>query len=525
MFKKLWAGAGIATLALVWSVAAQSPAQKAIDDSMKAMGVSDVKTLTLWGEGGDGAVGQQRISAGDYWRWYYNADVVRGYDFDANAFRTKRVRWEGSVPPGGGNGTTTPAPTQNQDQITQANNFNAQVEMAMTPIGFLKMAAANNATLASRTDKATAKTKAKKWTVLSWQMTGGQGKATYPTTISGFIDEKNLVQKVEVMISHDFLGDIKWDAQFTDWKDFGGIKFPGKIVQRQWDPTIFELSVNAVKINEPVNLTPPAAAAGKGGPGGPGAAKGGAPGGGAAKGGPGGPGAAKGGAPAGPASISEDLGGGFWLITGGYASIVADFKDYVMIVELGSNDDRTTQVLAEAKRLVPNKPIRYVINTHFHFDHTGGLRAAVAEGITIVTHQVNKGLYEKVMANPHKLLPDILEGKTPRPKAKVEYVGDKQVFTDGTHTIETYHLEGSTHNDGMLIVYLPQQKILLNGDEFNVNNQAPTEPVANPNGYQVNLQNQLERLKLDVTRHIPVHLPGDARKVTAQELRFMAGRQ
>jgi glyoxylase-like metal-dependent hydrolase (beta-lactamase superfamily II) len=373
-------------------------------------------------------------------------------------------------------------------------------------------------------------------------MIGGQGNQTYPTTLNGYIDAAGLVQKVEVMISHDFLGDISWNAQFSDWKDWGGVKFPAKIVQRQWTPKIFELKVSNVKVNEQVNLTPAAAAA-KGGPagapGGAGAAKGGAPGGaaaakggapgggapggGAAKGGPGGPGAAKGGGA--PADLSEDLGGGFWLITGGYATIVADFKDYVMLVELGNNDARTEQVLAEAKRLVPNKPIRYVINTHFHFDHTGGLRAAVAEGITIVTHQGNKGLYEKVMANPHKLIPDKLEMTKPRPVAKVQYVGDKQVFTDGTHTIETYRLEGSTHNDAMLIVYLPQQKILLNGDEFNVNNTAPTAPVDAPNGYQVNLQAQIERLKLDVQRHIPVHLPGDGRKVGPQELRFMAGLQ
>lgn len=508
MLKKVWAAAVAAAFVLAWAVAAQSPAQKVIDDALKAMGASNVRTLTLWGEGGDGAVGQQRNPTGDYWRWYNNAYVVRGYDFEANGFRTKRVRWEGSLPPGGGNGTTTPAPVQNQDQITQANNFNGQMEMAMTPVGFLKAAAANMATLSTRTEKG------KKWTVLSYPVTGGQGKATYPTTVHGYIDAQNLVQRVEVLISHDFLGDITWEAQFSDWKDFTGVKFPGKIVQRQWTPKIFELNVSNVKLNQPVDLTPPA---GKGGPAplgaGAGAAKGGA---GAAKG-PGGPPA-----PAGP--LAEDLGGGFWLITGGYGSIVADFKDYILIVELGSNDARTEQVLAEARRLVPNKPIRYVINTHFHFDHTGGLRAAVAEGITIVTHQGNRGLFEKVMANPHKLIPDKLELTTPRPKAKVEYVGSKHVFTDGTHTIETYHLEGSTHSDAMLIVYLPAQKILFNGDEFNVNAQAPTAPLENPNGYQVNLLNQIERLGLDVQRHIPVHLPAGNRVVTAQELRFMAGR-
>jgi glyoxylase-like metal-dependent hydrolase (beta-lactamase superfamily II) len=485
------------------------------------MGVTEDKSLTIWGEGVDGALGQARNPTGDYWRWYNSANFVRGYDFDSNAFRTKHTHSQGANPPRGGNGTTTPAPVQNLDQITQVNNFNSQVEMAMTPLGFLKMAAANDTKMTTKLEKG------KQWKVLSYPITGGQGKATYPTTVNGYIDSANLVQKVEVMISHDFLGDIKWDAQFTDWKDFAGVKFPGKIVQRQWDPKIFELTVSNVRLNDQVNLTPTApaggrggAGAGKGAPAGPGAAKGGP---GAAKGGPGGAGAAKGGPAAAPAGLSEDLGGGFWLVTGGYATIVADFKDYVMLVELGSDDARTEQVLAEAKRLVPGKPIRYVINTHFHFDHTGGLRAAVAAGITIVTHQGNKGLFEKVMANPHKLIPDRLEMTTPRPVAKVEYVGDKHVFTDGTHTIETYRVEGSSHSDANLVVWLPQQKILLNGDEFNVGAAEPTAPVDNPNSYQVNLYNQVRRLGLDVERHIPVHLPGGNRKVPALELQYMAG--
>lgn len=520
MLKKLSAIGALSTLALVWVLSAQSPAQKAIDDSMKAMGVSDVKTLTLKGEGGDGAVGQQLDAHSDYWRWYKNTEVVRSYDFEAKGFRTKRIRGEGNVPPGGGNGTTTPAPTAPQDQVTMANNFNAQVEMAMTPIGFLKTAQANNAVLSTKMEKG------KKWTVLSYTMTGGQGKATFPTTVNGYIDDKNFVQKVEVMISQEFLGDIKWDAQFTDWKDFGGVKFPAKIVQRQWHPKIFELNVTDVKLNEPVDLTAPAAK-GKGGPAGgaPGGGKDGEKGGpGPLPGGPGGPGAAKGAAPA-PAEMSEDLGGGFWLVTGGYGAIVVNFKDYIMLVEGAANDMRMDQVIAEAKRLVPNKPIRYIVNTHFHFDHTTGLRAAAADGITIITYKDNKGLFEDVMANSHALVPDKLEGAKPRPKVKLEYVGDKKVYSDGEHTVELHHLQGSTHNNSMLVVYLPKQKILLNADEFNVNAQAPTAPVPNPNGYQVNLLKEIERLKLDVERHIPVHLPNGNRTVTQQELRYMAGKQ
>ena len=403
-----------------------------------------------------------------------------------------------------------------------ANNFNAEVEMAMTPIGFLKMAQAHNTTLTTVTDKG------KQWTILSYAMTGGQGKATFPTTVRGYIDDKNLVQKVDVTITQDFLGDIRWDAEFSGWKDFGGVKFPAKIVQRQWHPKIYELNVTDVKVNQPVDLAPPAAkgkggAPGGGEKGGPGGAKGAPAGPAAAKGGPGGPGAAKGGAPAAPTSISEDLGNGAWLVTGGYGGLVVNFKDYIMLVEGAANDMRMDQVIAEAKRLVPNKPIRYIVNTHFHFDHTTGLRAAVANGIPIVTHKDNKGLFEDVMANSHALVPDELQGTNPRPKVKLEYVGDKKVYTDDQNTVELYRIQGSTHNTAMLIVYLPKQKVLLNADEFNVNAQAPTAPVPMPNGYQVNLLKEVERLKLDVTRHIPVHLPQDGRKVTQQELRYMAG--
>lgn len=525
MFKKFMAAAALVTLALVWVVSAQSPAQQAINDSAKAMGVADVKTLTIMGEGGDGAVGQQLNPHSDFWRWYKNKDFVRSYDFDAKGFRTQRVRGEGNVPPGGGAGTTTPAPDQNQNTVTMANAFNAQVEMAMTPVGFLKAAAANNATLSTKTEKG------KKYTVLSYPMDAGAGAAAYKTTVNGYINAQGMVEKVETTINENFMGDIKWEATFTDWKDFGGVKFPTHIVQRQGGPKLFEMTVSDVKVNQPVDLTQQAKG-GKGGPGGaPGGGKGGDGKGGDGKGlpqlaegkGKGGPADGKG--KGGPAPVdSEDLGGGFWLVRGGYGAIVADFKDYIMIVEGPSGDARIDQILAEAKRLVPNKPVRYVINTHAHFDHSTGLRAMVAEGATIITHEGNKGYFEKLIANPHTLVPDKMQKTAPKAKVKVQYVGDKKVFTDGTHTIETYHLKGSTHNQFMLLVYLPKQKILLEADEFNVPGQVATAPPAVINGYQTNLLTQIERLKLDVERIIPVHLPGDNRKVALSELKMAAGR-
>ncbi len=506
MFKKALIAAAALATGLVWVLSAQSDLKSVVDKSMKAMGLENVKTLTISGEGGDGSVGQPYSPFSDRWRWTANKNWVRSVDFDAKGWRDVRDRSEGEpANQCGGAGTTCPAPTQDgATAVATANNFNNEIQFSMLPLGFLKMALEHNATVS----------KEKKDTVLSFPMENG---TAYKTTVKGYINDQGLVERVETMIDNGMLGDTKWEATFSNYKDFGGVKFPTSIVQRQGGPKIMEMAVADVKVNQPVDLTPPAGRGGRGfggraGKGGRGGARGGR-----------GPGGGRGG----PAAVeSEDLGGGFWLVTGGYGAVIADFKDYIIVIEGPSGDARADQIISEAKRLVPNKPIKYVINTHAHFDHSQGLRDFVAEGATIITNQGNKGYFEKVLANPHTLVPDKLQKMGGKPKIKVEYVGDKKILTDGTHTIELYHVLNSTHNSAMLMAYLPKQKILVEADEYNVlGNPAPTTPAANPNQYQVNLLANIERLKLDVDRIIPIHLPNpQTRKVTLEELKLAAGK-
>jgi glyoxylase-like metal-dependent hydrolase (beta-lactamase superfamily II) len=535
MFKKLMIAGGLATLPLVFALLAQSDLKSTVDKSMKAMGVDSVKTLTISGEGGDGSVGQPFSPFSDRWRWTASKNWTRSVDFDAKGWKDVRDRSEGE-PEGkcGGAGTQCPAnSTTGQTAIGMANNFNNQINFAMMPLGFLKLALEKNATVS----------KEKKDTVLSFPMDAGAGAATYKTNAKGYINDQGYVTRVETKIDQGMLGDIVWSADFTNYKDFGGVKFPTSIVQRQGGPQIWAMNVSDVKANQPVDLTAPAGRGGGKGGGAPGGAPGGGKGGGAPGGAPGGPGAAKGGpgggAPGGGAPgggrggaaaaaiEDEDLGGGFWLVTTGYGAVVANFKDYVVVIEGPQNDATSDQILAEAKKLVPNKPIKYVINTHAHFDHAGGLRDFVNAGATIITNQGNKGYYEKILANPHTLVPDNMQKAGNKAKVKVEYVGDKKVMTDGAgHTIEMYLVKGSTHNQFMMMVYLPAQKILIEADEFNVlGNPAPTTPAAMPNQYQVNLLKDIEDLKLNVDRIIPIHLPTPrTRKVTLAELKLAAGK-
>jgi glyoxylase-like metal-dependent hydrolase (beta-lactamase superfamily II) len=226
-------------------------------------------------------------------------------------------------------------------------------------------------------------------------------------------------------------------------------------------------------------------------------------------------------APATSGTPSEKLADGVYLIAGGYASVAVEMKDHVVVIEGPQSDERAVAVIAETRRLIPNKPIKYVVNTHHHFDHSGGLRAFVAEGATVVTHQVNRPYYEKLFAAPHALNPDTL-ARAPR-KPSFETMTEKKVLTDGNQIVELHHLQGSGHNEGIIVAYLPKQKILVEADAFNPPAQANAPPLMPVSPYTANLIENISRLKLDFDRIIPIHLPADGRQVTRAELMRAAG--
>jgi glyoxylase-like metal-dependent hydrolase (beta-lactamase superfamily II) len=198
---------------------------------------------------------------------------------------------------------------------------------------------------------------------------------------------------------------------------------------------------------------------------------------------------------------TEKLGEGLYRFTtggGSYDSLIIEFRDHIMMLEAGQSEARALAYIAEAKKLIPNKPIRYVMNTHPHSDHTGGLPALVAEGATLITHKNNQEFFEKSLNNPRTLLNDTL-AKNPGKKAKVEGVGDKKVYSDGTRVVEFYHVSPVPHSNGLMVAYIPKEKVLFQGD-FSVN---PGQPA---NDHVKALVPALEKLKLtDFDRYINVH--------------------
>src|SRR4029453_9175817 len=153
------------------------------------------------------------------------------------------------------------------------------------------------------------------------------------------------------------------------------------------------------------------------------------------------------------------------------------------------SEARGLAVLAETKRLIPTKGIRYVINTHPHFDHASGLGPFAAEGITILTDDNNKYFLQQALSSPRTLVGDTLAKSGKKPK--VEGVVEKMVIKDDTRAIELHHIQKLEHSDGMLVAYLPKERILFTAD-FNV--PAPGQPVS-PS--IATLVANIERLKLD----------------------------
>jgi flavorubredoxin len=196
---------------------------------------------------------------------------------------------------------------------------------------------------------------------------------------------------------------------------------------------------------------------------------------------------------------SEKLGDGLYRLTtgpGSYDSVIVEFKDYIMMLEAGQSIARGQAYITKTKELIPNKPIRYVFNTHPHSDHTGGLPALVAEGAIIITQKNNVEFLDKALNTPRTLLTDVL-AQNPK-KARFEAVEEKKVYSDGTRVVEMYHTWPVPHSNGLLIAYIPKEKVLFQGD-FSVN---PGEPA---NDHVKALYPILVKLNLDFDRYINVH--------------------
>ena len=268
---------------------------------------------------------------------------------------------------------------------------------------------------------------------------------------------------------HGYLRDVVRRTEFSNYVDAGDLKLPSTIKQTldefqafELNATVQQVNVNIDDLSAPSSVTsaPPVTGGGT-------------------------------------ANVTaESLGDGVWLLAGqSHHSVLFEFDDHLKLLE-APNEVRTLAVIAKAKELVPDKPLTHLINTHHHFDHSGGVRTAVAEGLTIVTQAVNAPFYRRMAEQPSTLKADALS-RSPRP-ITIETVDDKRVYQDDSMTVELYHVNNSPHSSSILMAYLPEERILIEADLYNPGRTTPQLFAPNM------LDNILEN-NLDIERIVPIH--------------------
>jgi glyoxylase-like metal-dependent hydrolase (beta-lactamase superfamily II) len=466
-----------AVLTLSPIVAGAQDSRAALEAVDKALGGSGLKSIEIQG-GGSFFWAGQAYTAGTAWPQFNVRSLTRVVNYDTASLRDEMVRTRTLEPPKGGGpyvrGEHKAVAFVSGDQawnLVGETPTTAPVALAerqfqlwSTPHGVVKAALAGKGTIQGR--------------AISFGVPGSF-KAT------ATLDAANLVERVDGTLASPVLGDVPVTVTYADYRDFGGVKFPTKIRQTFAGFPVLELTVTEVKANAAADITVPDAVRQAGNP---------------------------------YVRVqSQKAADGVWYVAGGsHHSVVIEMKDHLIVVEGPLNDDRALAVIKEARTLVPGKPIKYLIVSHSHFDHSGGVRAFAGEGATLITHDASRAYFEKVVAAPATVSPDHLakSGK----KAGVEGVKDRRVLTDGTRTVEIRQIGGIQHADDMLMVYLPKEKFLIEADAYTP--PAPNaSPMSPPSPFTVSLADNVKQQGLAVDQILPLH----GRMVPVAEMHKAAG--
>jgi glyoxylase-like metal-dependent hydrolase (beta-lactamase superfamily II) len=477
----------------------QAAAKAILQAADKAIGASNVKSIVVTGTGWIGSPGQQ-FAQGDLPRADLKSFTYTA-DGPSKSAKFDYVRVQGNNPPRGGGGI----PIQGEARSTElvngniAWNVNAQGQpvaqagtvagdrqllMLAGPPGFIK--AGLEAPDAAATDRYYARQN-RTVKVVGFNVKVCDGQQPFCTRrLTGEFNNDNMLERVITWIPDPVLGDKMVEYRWTDYRDVGGgVKLPFHLHAHMGDHPLtgghnwMDLRVSEIKVNVPDaaqavpdnvrNAQAPQVQV-----------------------------------------VKTQLAPGVVLMGGGsHNSVAVEFKDYVVMIEGPLNQQRSLAVIAEAKRTFPNKPIRYLVNTHNHFDHLGGVRTFVAEGATVITDDRNRNFYQRVVLAPQQrtLQFDRLSQRPFAPTgpgmAAVQTFTDNYTISDGNQTIELYHVEGLNHSDNMLIAYLPKDKIVINADLYSPPAAGGTLPNVSPNA--VALFRNIARLKLDVAQHVPIH--------------------
>ena len=441
------------------------PEQQFIDDAMNAVGgrarVEQVKTIAIEGTGVNYNLGQdvkpdahdQQFAISGYIR---KIDVAQGRQrveqtrtpkfpyFQGQQSQTQVMGLDGDV-------AFNVSPQGAASRLAPAGEYDRHLEFMHHPITALRAATTpvtqiSNVRTVGAVRQADFAFRDRQWTMTI-------DAAGVPLSISS----KNY---------HPNLGDVVITTTFAQYEDVNGLKLPKAISGKVDDFTTYELTATKQFVDADLgNLAAP-------------------------------PEVLKPAQVTPPAVVVTPVGKGVWFLAGqSHHSVLVEFADHLMLIEAPQSETRTLAVIAKAKETVNNKPLTQLVTTHHHFDHTAGMRAAIAEGMSVITQSGNKAWVEGMARRSHSIQPDTLAKNASR--LDVEGVDDEKEFKDASMTVQLFHVAGNPHSDTMLMAYFPALRVLVEVDAFS--------PGAAVNPYAANLLENITKRNLKVDRIVPLH--------------------
>jgi hypothetical protein len=444
------------------------PEKKVIEDAATALGGRDriqaAKTIVIEGEGAAPNVGQNTVPDGELPVWKVT-EYKRAIDLPNGRTRVQQTRTAQFL------FANSPIQRQNQGvdgdvaynvgqdgKATRAGAAAARerrIEMLHHPITIVRAALDPAAKVTNLRQE-------------------GNQELVDITTATGdgltlAIDEATkLPSRVTSMSDNANMGDVAIATSFSGYEDVNGLKLPRRLTTNIDKYLQFDLNVSRNAIDADAgDLAAPADVKAAAAP-----------------------------PPAAIEVTTEPVAKGIWWLagSGNHRSIVFEFDDHLVLYEAPLNEARSRAVIDKARTLSA-KPLTHAIISHHHFDHSGGLRVAVAEGLTIITYRDNQAFFSDLLARKHTIVPDALE-KNPK-AAKFELVDDEMTLKDASMEVHLYHLLDNPREGTNLFAYVPRDRILVQADLYDAAWQQ--------HPWGANALANIERRKLKVDKDVPVH--------------------